>query len=219
MPNRRDRTLQVTEIYKSIQGESTYAGLPCAFVRLTGCNLRCTYCDTEYAFYGGTPMTIRGILQRVKRLKVPLVEVTGGEPLLQPDCRILVEELIRNGYTVLIETGGSIDVSPLPKRAVLIFDIKCPGSGMSHRMRWENLQFLKPTDQIKFVVTNRSDFLWSLRTIRKYSLAEKCPLLMSAAHPRLKEATLAEWILKSHAPVRLNVQIHKHIWDPAERGR
>jgi len=152
-------------------------------------------------------------------LNVPLVEITGGEPLLQPDCKTLASELIREGYTVLIETGGSINISKLPKKTILIFDIKCPGSGMSHYMRWENLEFLKPTDQIKFVVKNRSDFLWSLRTIRKYSLAGKVPLLMSATKPHLDEALLTEWILKSRAPVRLNVQLHKHIWDPSERGK
>jgi 7-carboxy-7-deazaguanine synthase len=211
-------TVKVNEIFYSIQGESTYAGLPCVFVRLTYCNLRCTYCDTSYAFYEGDDLTIEEILARVEAFRCNLVEVTGGEPLVQKNSLPLLRALCDAGYEVLLETGGHMDIAPVDKRVKRIMDIKCPSSGESAKVRWQNVDFLTPEDQVKFVIGDRADFEFARDTVRKYILHAKCPVLFSPVFGRLENKTLAEWILQEHLPVRLQLQMHKYIWPPDQRG-
>jgi 7-carboxy-7-deazaguanine synthase len=208
----------ITEIFHSIQGESTHAGRACVFVRLTGCPLRCTWCDTEYSFYGGTEMGLAEILKRIEDYHCPLVEITGGEPLHQKETSALVESLCSAGYEVLIETSGAIDVSTVDKRAHLIMDIKCPGSGMTDRMRWDNLQHLTPKDEAKFVIKDRTDYDWAVEILREYDLSSKCQVLFGPVFGTLEPRQLAEWILADHLPVRFQVQLHKYVWDPDMRG-
>ena len=209
--------LMITEIYASIQGESSFAGLPCTFVRLTGCPLRCRWCDTAYSFEGGKAMSFDEVLADVARQKIQLVELTGGEPLAQKGCTTLAHQLVEAGYKVLIETGGSEDVAPLDSRVHIIMDIKCPGSGMHERNLWSNLDALKPSDQIKFVLADRADYDWALDIIKNRNL-ERFKLLFSAAFGLLQPKTLAEWMVTDKVQARLNLQQHKYIWHPRAKG-
>ncbi len=210
--------MRVTEIFHSIQGESSFAGQPCVFVRLTGCPLRCAWCDSEYAFHGGTEMAIEEVLTRVRGYHCPLVEVTGGEPLHQPETFTLIERLCSDVYTVLIESSGAIDISSVDPRAHVILDVKCPGSGMADRMRWENLALLRAKDEAKFVIKDRADYEWACSILTQYELATRCTVLFGPVFGELDLRHLAEWILADRLPVRLQVQLHKFIWDPDMRG-
>ncbi len=210
--------LRITEIFYSIQGESTYAGRPCVFVRLTGCPLRCTWCDTDYAFYGGTDVSIDDVLTKVGAYGCGLVEVTGGEPLAQPESLFLIERLCGEGYDVLIETSGAIDITPVDQRAHVILDVKCPGSGMTERMDWKNLSRLTAKDEAKFVIKDRADYEWAGRILAEYDLAGRCPVLFSPVFGELDPRQLAEWVLADTLPVRFQLQLHKYIWTPDMRG-
>ena len=256
-------TLVINEIYLSLQGESTFAGLPCIFVRLTACNLRCSYCDTAYAFTEGKKRTLEEARDEVNRLahkfraapsllgasaslpasfpalsgvRLPLVELTGGEPLLQKGSLNLMQQLCDDGFTVLLETSGALDIAAVDSRVRRIMDLKCPSSGESSRNRWENLQHLKATDEIKFVMGTREDYAWAKEKIREHRLADVCPLLFSWVHPLAPEQQdkslkpvppgqtpisrreLAEKIIADALPVRFQVQMHKIIWPPEQRG-
>jgi len=210
--------VKVCEIFKSIQGESRYAGLPCTFIRITGCNLRCSYCDTQYAFYEGGELSEDEIIKEVKGAGVNLVEITGGEPLLQEEVYHLIERLLNEGYTVLIETNGSMSIKEIDKKAIIILDIKTPGSGMSEEMDLSNIEHIKSTDEIKFVIANRADYEWSKEIINKYSLKDKCHLLLSPAFGILPPEDLARWMLEDGLNARLNPQLHKYIFGPDKRG-
>ncbi len=216
--------LRVTEIFHSIQGESTWAGLPCTFVRLTGCPLRCVWCDTAYAFQGGERMTLDGIVARVETIGTPLVELTGGEPLVHPGAFELARRLLDAGYTVLVETSGAVDVAPLDARAHKIMDLKCPGSGESERNLWSNLDHLGPGDELKFVLADRADYEWARDVVRARGLDERVragalrAILFSPVWDRLDLQELAGWILEDRLPVRYQIQLHKLIWGPAARG-
>jgi 7-carboxy-7-deazaguanine synthase len=214
----QEQTLRITEIFHSIQGESTYAGQLCVFIRLTGCPLRCTWCDTEYSFYGGTSLTIDGILSKVRDYGCQLVEVTGGEPLAQPAALPLIARLCDAGYTVLIETSGAIDVQPVDQRAKLILDVKCPDSGMTDRMHWPNLACLTAKDEAKFVLASRADYEWARGIVAQYRLADRCTVLFSPVFGSLDLRPLAEWILADRLSVRFQLQMHKYIWAPDMRG-
>ncbi len=212
-------TLVVHEIYKSVQGESTFAGLPCAFVRLTGCNLRCTWCDTAAAFYGGKRMRREAVLAEALALGTPLIELTGGEPLLQPGAIPLMRELCDAGRTVLVETSGEADVSGVDPRVHKIMDLKAPGSGESHRNRWSNLDHLTARDEIKFVLAGRADYEWMRAVIGERSLATVVPsLLASCVWGKLAPKDLVDWVLEDALPVRVQVQLHKIIWGSEARG-
>lgn len=206
--------MRITEIFYSLQGESSYAGLPCVFVRLTWCNLRCTWCDSEYTFQGGTEMTVAEVLEQVRSYDCRLVEITGGEPLVQKQpCGELVTRLCDEGYTVLIETGGSLDASVLDNRAIKILDVKCPGSGEAERNYWSNLETLNPQDEIKFVIQDREDFDYAVAVIEKYSLNSREPyVLMSPVWGAVEWQDLAAWILQSGVRARMQLQMHKLIW-------
>ena len=216
--------LRVTEIFHSIQGESTWSGLPCTFVRLTGCPLRCVWCDTEYAFHGGEPLTLDAIVAKVRSIGTRLVEITGGEPLVHPNAFRLAEILLNDGFTVLVETSGSIDVAPLDPRAHKIMDLKCPGSGEVDKNLWENLDHLTARDEVKFVVADRMDYEWTRDVIRERELDRRleegrlAALLVSPVWDGLDLADLARWVLEDRLPVRLQTQLHKHIWEPDARG-
>lgn len=216
--------LRVTEIFHSIQGESTWSGSPCTFIRLTGCPLRCTWCDTGYAFYGGEKMELATIVRRVEEIGCRLVEITGGEPLIHPHAFLLARYLLDLGYTLLVETSGAVDVQPLDPRAHKIMDLKCPGSGEEDKNLWSNLDHLTERDEVKFVLRNREDFDWACRTIRTRRLDERVQvgtlraLLFSPVWGELELKSLSEWILEESLPVRVQVQLHKLIWDPGARG-
>ena len=216
--------LRITEIFHSVQGESTWAGLPCTFVRLTGCPLRCVWCDTAYAFHGGERMTLDAIAERVRGFDARLVEVTGGEPLAHQNAFPLVRRLLDEGYTVLVETSGAFDVAPLDPRAHKIMDLKCPGSGESHRNLWSNLDHLGPGDEVKFVVKDDADWIWTEHTIRERGLDERVrrgevrALLVSPVWGEIDLEALAGWVLASGLPVRLQVQLHKLIWGAERTG-
>ncbi|MFW7378228.1 MAG: radical SAM protein [Oligoflexus sp.] len=210
--------LTITEIYKSIQGESSYTGWPCAFIRLSGCPLRCRWCDTVYSFKEGQSLSIAEILAQIDDLQVPMVELTGGEPLAQAEAPYLMEQLLGKGYQVLLETGGSEPVETVPRGVHIIMDIKCPDSGMSERNRWENLDFLKTSDELKFVIASQADFRWASRLVREQKLSERFTCLFSPAFGLVAPQQLVEWILADHLPVRLNMQIHKYIWSPRAKG-
>ncbi|MFB6368599.1 MAG: radical SAM protein [Gemmatimonadota bacterium] len=213
--------MHVTEIFFSIQGESSYAGRPCVFVRTTGCNLRCDWCDTEYSFHGGEEMSLEEVLEEVGRVggACRLVELTGGEPLLQHEIGELAERLLERGYTVLCETGGSLPVDRLPPGVVKIMDLKCPGSGEADANDWSNLERLTPgRDELKFVIRDRRDYEWALERVRERGLADRFTVHFSPVHDEMDRRELAEWILEDGAPVRLNLQIHKFIWDPETKG-
>jgi len=212
-------TLRVHEIYPSVQGESTWAGLPCTFVRLTFCDLRCTWCDTEYAFEGGKDMKIETVLKEVERQGLTLVEVTGGEPLAQPPCLDLLKALCDRSHTVLLETGGHRDIAPVDLRVHRIMDLKCPDSKMSRRNRWENIPHLTLRDEVKFVIASRRDFEWARDRVQQYELNEKVnAVLFSPVFGQIDPRDLVQWILAEKVPVRFQLQLHKFIWDPAERG-
>ncbi len=210
--------LRVTEIFHSIQGESSYAGQPFVFVRLTGCALRCVWCDSEYTFSGGTEMTVEEVLTRVRGYHCPFVEVTGGEPLHQQEAFLLIEALCAEGYEVLIETSGAIDIAPVDKRAHVILDVKCPGSGMTERMYWDNLQHVSEKDEVKFVIKDRADYEWARAILSKYDLEKRCTVLFGPVFGELEPRRLAEWILADRLPVRFQLQLHKYVWDPDMRG-
>ena len=239
--------LAVNEIYLSLQGESTFAGLPCVFVRLTGCNLRCSYCDTAYAFTEGTRRSLTEIIAEIHRLaatyapaasapRLPLVELTGGEPLLQPNTLPLMRQLCDAGFTVLLETSGALDISPVDARVRRIMDLKCPSSGEVERNRWENLAHLKSTDEIKFVIGTVEDYAWAKAQITQHNLAAKCPLLFSWVTPLqphqqakvlkpvptgqtpIARLDLVQRIIADALPVRFQLQMHKIVWAPDQRG-
>jgi 7-carboxy-7-deazaguanine synthase len=216
--DRRATPLVVNEIFHSIQGESRHAGRPCVFVRLTGCNLRCVWCDTAYAFEEGEAQTVGAVADRVAAFGTRYVLLTGGEPLLQAGVHDLAAELLERGHEVAIETGGSLDIGPLDRRVMVVLDLKCPGSGMSAKNRWENLPLLKPSDEIKFVLNDRADYDWSREVIARERLADRCGLLLSPVHGVLSPRTLAEWMLADRVPARLQLQLHKVIWPADMRG-
>jgi 7-carboxy-7-deazaguanine synthase len=210
--------LVVNEIFHSIQGESRHAGRPCVFVRLTGCNLRCVWCDTAYAFEEGSEMEVQAIALRVAAFATPYVLVTGGEPLAQKGVHDLFAALLHRGHEVAVETGGSLDIAPIDRRVMVVMDLKPPGSGMSDRNRWENLAHLKPTDEVKFVLSDRADYEWARTAIAEHGLAGRCGLLLSPVHGVLDPRPLAEWMLADRLPARLQVQLHKVIWPADMRG-
>lgn len=210
--------LKVNEIYRSIQGESSFAGLPCVFIRLTYCNLRCSYCDSEYAFYQGNEMAIEEVLESVKSYKTPLVELTGGEPLLQKETPALITALADAGFTVLIETSGSLAIKDIDKRAILIMDLKCPSSKMSDKNLYENINYLKAGDEVKFVIGSREDYDWVKETINKYSLEKSAHILLSCVFGAVEPADVVDWMLEDNLPARFQLQMHKFIWKPDQRG-
>lgn len=210
--------MRITEIYESIQGESSYAGLPCIFVRTTGCDLRCCWCDSEFAFYGGENLTIAEILKRVEQYSSRLIELTGGEPLLQKELPALANSLLERGYTVMVETGGHRDISVLDTRVIKIMDIKCPGSGESHKNLWSNLDLLSAQDEIKFVIMDRTDYEWARQIMESYNLASRLKVLFSAVHGNLAPETLVQWILADGLPVRFQLQLHKYVWSATARA-
>ena len=211
-------TLVIHEIYRSLQGESTFAGLPCVFVRLTACHLRCGYCDTPHAFNQGETMSVDDVVARALALGDNLVEITGGEPLLQLEVYPLMSSLADAGKTVLLETSGAIDTSAVDERVHVILDIKTPGSGEAAANVWSNLEGLRTTDEVKFVVCDRADFDWCVELLRQRRLTERCPVLFSPAYGQVQPVELAAWILESRLPIRLQLQQHKIIWDPQARG-
>lgn len=219
-----ERTLSVTEIFHSIQGESTWAGAPCTFVRLTGCPLRCVWCDTAYAFHGGERMSIAEIVDEVRARSASLVEITGGEPLAQPAAGALADALLEAGYTVLVETSGAIDVSALDDRVHRIMDLKCPGSGEVHRNLWRNLDHLTARDEVKFVVKDRTDYEWARDVIREHGLDLRLEkgtlraLLISPVWGEIDLEALAAWILEDALPVRFQIQLHKLVWGSERTG-
>ena len=211
--------LTVNEIFYSVQGESTHAGRPCVFVRLTACDLRCSWCDTAYAFHEGDSRPVARVLEEVAGFDCPLVEITGGEPLLQDDVYPLMEGLLAAGRTVLLETGGHRSTRLVPERVVTVLDVKCPGSGEAHRMCWENLDRLRAHDEVKFVVADRSDYEYAGDVIARHDLARRAAAVhLSPAHGLLEPRTLAEWALADRLPARVQLQLHKYIWDPSRRG-
>jgi len=211
-------SLKINEIYHSIQGESSYSGLPCVFVRLTYCNLRCSYCDTEYAFYEGKDMSIKQIIKKINSYKCNLVEITGGEPLLQKNCIKLINELEKNNKKVLIETGGSLSIQNISKKTHIILDLKCPSSNMENKNLWANLDYIKKTDEIKFVVGNKADYEWTKNIIKKYDLENKCHLLISPVYDKIDNEKIINWILKDNLKIRFQIQLHKEIWDKDKKG-
>ena len=211
--------LSINEIFYSIQGESTYAGRPCVFVRLTGCDLRCSWCDTPYAFNDGRKMSVDDILRQVDLYGSRLVEVTGGEPLLQEDVYPLMERLLDRGHTVLLETGGQIDVSRVPGAVIKVMDVKCPASGEAEKVEWGNIDRLGPRDQVKFVIQDRGDYEFARETVERHALDRRCAaVLFSPVHEVLNPKDLSEWILEDRLPVHLQLQLHKHIWGANVRG-
>lgn len=224
MTDSEDRFLRVTEIFHSIQGESTWAGHPCTFVRLTGCPLRCVWCDTEYAFQGGERRSIAQITEQVEAIGTRLVEITGGEPLIHPGAFTLTHELLESGYTVLVETSGAVDVSGLDPRARKIMDLKCPGSGESERNLWSNIEHLTHLDEVKFVVADRTDYEWARDVIRERGLEQRVrsgginALLISPVWGQIDNKALSGWILDDRLPVRFQIQLHKLIWGPDTIG-
>lgn len=210
--------MRVTEIFHSIQGESTFAGRPCVFVRLTGCPLRCSWCDTDYAFYGGTDQSIDAIVDTVRAYECPLVEVTGGEPLAQPDSRALLARLCDGKFTVLLETSGAVDTAGVDPRVRVIVDVKCPGSGMTDRMHWPSVERLRPQDEAKFVIKDRADYEWAKGTVARLAIDRRCTVLFSPVFGALDPRQLAEWVLADRLQVRYQLQLHKLIWSPDMRG-
>jgi len=213
------KTLTINEIYKSIQGESTRAGLPCIFVRLTFCDLRCSWCDTEYAFYEGSKMAVEDIVARVVALDCPMVEVTGGEPLMQPATPALLRVLCDAGFEVLLETGGHRDVSVVDARVKRIMDLKCPGSGMVDKNLWTNIDHLTQHDEVKCVIASREDYEWAREQVREHGLADKVEtVLFSPVFGKINPQDIVEWILEDQLPVRFQLQMHKFIWEPTQKG-
>jgi 7-carboxy-7-deazaguanine synthase len=211
-------TLEITEIYPSIQGESTHAGRPTVFVRLTGCGLRCRYCDTGYAFGGGRTVELDQIVSEVAAFRIPLVEVTGGEPLSQDAAPTLMRRLIEGGFTVMLETGGHVSIENVPEAVIKVIDIKCPDSGEGGTFLPDNLRLAAPHDEFKFVISSERDYLWSRDFFRERLEAMPNPVLFSPSHGVLAPETLAGWMLADRLGVRLQLQMHKYIWDPGRRG-
>lgn len=211
--------IRVCEIFHSIQGESTYAGMPCTFIRLTGCNLRCTYCDTSYAFDEGEEFSIQQIIEKVDSIGCHLVEITGGEPLLQRETSKLCDQLFKKGYEVLAETNGSFNIDWFPRCVKRIVDIKCPGSGESEKMDWQNLNRLRVGDEIKFVLQDRADYDWAKAIPEKFLVPKLIPIHFSPVPKALAPKKLAKWILEDGINIRLQMQLHKIIWPEVERGR
>lgn len=212
-----DTTVEVCEVFRSLQGETTWSGCPATFIRLAGCNLRCRYCDSEYAQAPGEPWTVDALLDGVDR-PGELVVVTGGEPLIQPGTRALLEGLVRAGHAVLLETNGSLDIAGLPPEVVRVVDVKCPGSGESDKNRWANLELLRPTDEVKLVVTDRTDFDFAVGVVDRHDLEARCTVLLSPVVERLAPATLAGWILDRGGALRLQLQLHRILWPQRDRG-
>jgi 7-carboxy-7-deazaguanine synthase len=211
--------LTVNEIFHSIQGESTHAGRPCVFVRLTACDLRCTWCDTPYAFHEGSRMTVEDVVSRVREHGCDVVEITGGEPLLQQDVYPLMRRLLDEGRTVMIETGGHRSAAEVPEGVVRVIDVKCPGSGEAGKVHWENLERLRPTDEIKFVIKDRPDYEFARDVVSRYALPGKvAAVLFSPVHGVMDPRQLSEWVLADRLTVRVQLQLHKFIWDPQTRG-
>lgn len=210
--------LKVNEIFHSIQGESSHAGRPCVFVRLTGCNLRCIWCDTEYAFYEGEDMTMDHVLAQVATYGCRLVEVTGGEPLMQPGAIELMERLLKDGYEVMLETGGSLPIDQVPREVIKIVDFKAPSSGMMKKNLWSILDDLAPHDEIKFVIGDRADYDWAKAALKQYDHIKRHTVLFSPVLGQIEPQTLSEWILADRLPVRFQLQLHKVIWEPDLRG-
>ena len=218
MYNLLNMKLKVNEIYYSIQGESSYTGLPCIFIRLTYCNLRCTYCDSEYTFHDGNNMSINDILETIKQYSCKLVEVTGGEPLVQKECITLLKKLVDLDYEVLLETSGSLTIKDVPKQVINIIDFKCPSSGMKKKNHWDNINYLKPNDEVKFIIEDREDYEWAKMKIRQYNLNKKSKILMSPSYNKIEEKEIVEWILKDNLNVKFQIQLHKIIWKDTDRG-
>ncbi len=214
----RTGMLRVTEIFHSIQGESTFAGQPCVFVRLTGCPLRCTWCDTDYAFFGGGDASVEEIVETVRQYQCRLVEVTGGEPLAQSATCTLLKALCDARFTVLLETSGAVETALVDDRVRIILDVKCPGSGMTDRMCWPNVDRLRSQDEAKFVIQDRADYDWAKAVVGRYRLMERCTVLFSPVFGVLDPRRLAEWMLTDRLSIRLQLQMHKHIWTPDMRG-
>ena len=212
------KRLLINEIFYSIQGESTFAGLPCVLVRLTGCQMRCAWCDTTYSFYQGRWMTLDEIVEEVDRHGCALVEVTGGEPLLQPGVHPLLERLCDAGHRVLLETGGGLPIDAVDARVHRIVDVKCPASGEAERNYWPNLDRLRPTDQLKFVLAGRGDYEWARQLVRERALADACTVLFSPVHGELGLEAVAAWVLEDRLAVRVQTQLHKLIWGAQARG-
>ena len=211
--------LTINEIFYSVQGESSYAGRPCVFVRLTACDLRCSWCDTPYAFTEGSKMSIDAVVSRVEQYGCDLVEITGGEPLLQRDVYPLMRQLLGSGRTVMVETGGHHSIKDVPPEVIRIVDVKCPGSGESERNHWENLTLLTTRDEVKFVLKDRTDYEFARDIVRRHDLASRtAAVLFSPVHDVLAAKELAAWILEDRLPVRLQLQAHKFIWSPDTRG-
>jgi len=211
-------TLKVCETFLSLMGESTRAGRPAFFIRLTGCNLRCRYCDTKYAYEEGGERAVADLVKAAGEAATRLVLVTGGEPLLQAEALPLMARLADAGLTVLLETNGSLSIREVDHRVRRILDVKCPGSGMAAHNRWDNLALLAPQDEVKFVITGHEDFLWALEVIRDHRLAGRLPLLISPVFGEVDPQEVAAWILQSGLPLRLNLQLHKYLWGPEVRG-
>ncbi len=217
-PEVETTALVVNELFRSIQGESTYQGWPCTFIRLTGCGLRCSYCDTTYAFHEGRRMTLSEVLEAVAAFGLPLVEVTGGEPLEQEPVYPLMDRLLERGYQVLLETSGALDAARVPEEVVRILDVKTPGSGESGRIHWPNLEKARITDQFKFVLVDEDDYRWAVEVVERYRLRERAVVLFSPSFDDLEPHVLAQWVLRDRLDARLNLQLHKVIWSPDARG-
>ena len=211
--------MNICEIFYSIQGETTYTGLPCVFVRTSGCNLRCSYCDTKYAYEDGIRMSVDEVLAQVRSYECCLIAITGGEPLVQQEeVNLLIASLLGNGNTVLLETNGSLSVENVDRRVVKILDLKCPDSGMSERMNWENIQYLSRHDQVKFVLSSRRDYEWTREIMAKYPMLNELEVLLSVAFGALEARDVVKWMLDDRLNARFQLQIHKHIWHPEARG-
>jgi 7-carboxy-7-deazaguanine synthase len=211
--------ITISEIYPAIQGETSHVGEPCTIVRLAGCNLDCSWCDTPQSREKGREVSIEEVVQTCKKIGLRLVLVTGGEPLLQKDTLDLLEKLVKSGFQVHLETNGSLPLDSIPNEVVVILDIKCPGSGMKDKMNFENLKKLRYSDEVKFIISNRGDFDYALSLVRKHRLLEKARVLFSPEFGQMNPAVLADWILETRLPIRLNLQIHKYIWNPGEKCR
>lgn len=211
-------SLIINEIYHSIQGESTLAGQPCIFIRLTYCNLRCSYCDTEHAFYNGQEMRIKDIIKKIKQWPCKLIEVTGGEPLLQKECITLLNELIKLNYKVMLETSGSLPLDKVPNEIIKIIDFKCPSSKMEHKNLWEIIKDVSPHDEIKFVIGDRKDYEWAKEKIYELNLNQICTILFSPVFNSIEPKKIVKWILADNIPVRFQLQMHKFIWEPDKLG-
>ena len=214
----KPHTLIINEIFHSIQGESTHAGRTCVFIRLTYCNLRCVYCDTEYAFEEGKEMSMEEILAFVRAYGCNLIEVTGGEPLFQANCTELLTHLCNEGFEVLLETGGSLDISKIDRRVKRIVDFKCPSSKMMKKNYWKNVKVLNAGDEVKFVIGTREDYEWAKERLKEHRLDGRCPVLFSVVFGTLEPVQLAEWILADNLNVRFQLQVHKYIWSPETKG-